>query len=112
MLEERHHLLIMILDAVYVDMAQGLVLGLKPEFLPLFNLGEPVIIGDSELVAGGMEQSRPIPYPKYGSRPCGRGDSVSAVVLTFRCGGSFAVFAIQRTSLAFVRLFVSMSIGY
>jgi len=58
------------------------------------------------------EESRPIPYPKYGSRPCGRGDSVSAVVLTFRCGGSFAVFAIQRTSLAFVRLFVSMSIDY
>jgi len=52
-------LLIMMLDAVYVDMAQGLVLGLKPkpEFLPLFNLGEPVTIGDSELVTGGMEQS-------------------------------------------------------
>ena len=58
-LEERHQLLIMMLDAVYVDMAQGLVLGLKPkpEFLPLFNLGEPVTIGDSELVTGGMEQS-------------------------------------------------------
>lgn len=42
-----------------VDMAHGLVLGLKhkPEFLPLFNLGEPVTIGDSELVTGGMEQS-------------------------------------------------------
>ncbi len=62
-LEERHQLLIMMLDAVYVDMAQGLVLGLKPkpEFLPLFNLGEPVTIGDSELVTGGMEQSRTIP---------------------------------------------------
>jgi hypothetical protein len=47
------------LDGVYVDMAQGLVLGLKPkpEFLPLFNLGEPVTTGDSELVIGGMEQS-------------------------------------------------------
>ena len=57
-LEERHQLLIMMLDAVYVDMAQGLVLGLKPkpEFLPLFNLGEPVTTGDSELVTGGMEQ--------------------------------------------------------
>ncbi len=45
------------LDAVYVDMVQGLVLGLKPkpEFLPLFNLGEPVTTGDSEW---GMEQSR------------------------------------------------------
>ena len=28
-LEERHQLLAMMLDAVYVDMAQGLVLGLK-----------------------------------------------------------------------------------
>ena len=39
-----HQLLTMMLDAVYVDMTQGLVLGLKPkpEFLPLFNLGEPV----------------------------------------------------------------------
>jgi len=39
----------------YVDMTQGLVLGLKPkpEFLPLFNLGEPVTTGDSELVTGG-----------------------------------------------------------
>ena len=47
------------LDAVYVDMARGLVLGLKPkpEFLPLFNLGERVTTGDSELVTGGMEQS-------------------------------------------------------
>jgi hypothetical protein len=40
-LEERHQLLSMMLDAVYLDMPQGLVLGLKPkpEFLPLFNLG-------------------------------------------------------------------------
>ena len=54
-LEERHQLLSMMLDAVYVDMAQGLVLGLKPkpEFLPLFNLGEPVTTGDAELVTGG-----------------------------------------------------------
>jgi len=43
-------LLSLILDAVYVDMGQGLVLGLKPkpEFLPLFNLGELVTTGDSE----------------------------------------------------------------
>jgi hypothetical protein len=49
----------MMLDAVYVDMAQGLVLGVKPkpEFLPLFNLGEPVTTGDSELVTVGVEQS-------------------------------------------------------
>ena len=58
-LEDRHQLLSMMLDAVYVDMAQGLVLGLKPklEFLPLFNLGEPVTTRDAELVTGGMEQS-------------------------------------------------------
>ena len=32
-----------------VDMAHGLVLRLrhKPEFLPLFNLGEPVTTGDA-----------------------------------------------------------------
>ena len=42
-------MLSMMLDGVYVDMAQGLVQGLKPkpEFLPLFNLGEPVTTGDS-----------------------------------------------------------------
>ena len=62
-LEERHQLLSMMLDAVYVDMTQGLVIGLKPkpEFLPLFYLGEPVTTGDSELVTGGMEQSQTIP---------------------------------------------------
>jgi hypothetical protein len=56
-LEERHQLLSLMLDGVYVDMAQGLVVGLKPkpEFLPLFNLGEPVTTGDSELVTGGMD---------------------------------------------------------
>ena len=55
---DRHQLLSIMLDDVYVDMVQGLVLGLKPkpEFLPLFNLGEPVTTGDSELVTGGMEQ--------------------------------------------------------
>ena len=68
-LEERHQLLSMMLDAVYVDMAQGLVLGLKPkpEFLPLFNLAEPVTTDDSELVTGGMEQSRAIPRTRVGS---------------------------------------------
>ena len=56
--EERHQLLNMMLDAVYVDMAQGLVLGPKPKFLPLFNLGEPVTTGDSELVTGGRARVR------------------------------------------------------
>ena len=48
----------MMLDAVYVDMAQGLVLGLKPkpEYLPLFNLGELVTIGDSELITWGWRR--------------------------------------------------------
>jgi hypothetical protein len=56
--QKRHQLLTMMLDAVYVDMTQGLVLGLKlkPEFLPLFNLGKPVTTGNAELVTGGMEQ--------------------------------------------------------
>ena len=31
------------------------------EFLPLFNLGEPVTTGDSELVTGGMEQGSSLP---------------------------------------------------
>ena len=58
-MEERHQLLTMMLDAVYVDMAQGLVLGLKPkpEFLPLFNLSEPVTTGASELVAGRLDST-------------------------------------------------------
>jgi hypothetical protein len=49
----------MMLGAVYVDMAQGLVIGLKPKpkFLPLFNLSVPITTGDSELVTWGMEQS-------------------------------------------------------
>ena len=45
----------MMLDAVYVDIAQGLVLGLKPkpEFLPLSHLSEPGTTRDAELVTGG-----------------------------------------------------------
>ena len=52
----------------YVDMTQGLVLGLKPkpEFLPLFNLGEPLTTGDAELVTEGMEQSRTTPETRVG----------------------------------------------
>ncbi len=51
-------MLSMMLDGVYVDMVQGLELGLrpKPEFLPLFNLGEPVTTGASELVTGGWSR--------------------------------------------------------
>ena len=71
-------MLSMMLDAVYVDMTRGVVLGLKPkpEFLPLFNLGEPVTTGDSELVTGGMEQSRTIPR----TRADCVGNAVSALV--------------------------------
>ena len=56
-------MLSIMLDGVYVDMVQGLVFDLKPktEFLPIFDLGEPVTTGDSELVTGGMEQGRTLP---------------------------------------------------
>ena len=60
-------MLSIMLDDVYVDMVQGLVLGLKPEFLSLFNLGEPVTTGDSELVTGRMEQSRTTTETRVGS---------------------------------------------
>ena len=54
-------MLSMMLDGAYVDMAQGLVLGIKPkpEFLSLFNLGEPVTTGDSEFVMGGWSRVEP-----------------------------------------------------
>ena len=83
-LEERHQLLTMVLDAVYVDMAQGLVLGVKPkpEFLPLFKLGEPVTTGDAELVTGGMEQSRTPPYTRCEISASDTGDSMPALVST------------------------------
>ena len=46
--QERHDMLHMMLDAVYVDMTTKEVVGLKPKaaFLPLFNLGEPVKTGE------------------------------------------------------------------
>ena len=58
-LEERHQLLSMMLDAVYVDMKSGEVVGVKPkpEFLPLFNLRKPVKSGETILVTRGFEQS-------------------------------------------------------
>ncbi len=57
--EERHQLITMMLDAVYVDMKTGEVVGVKPkpEFLPLFNLREPVKSGETILVTRGFEQS-------------------------------------------------------
>ena len=51
----------MMLDPAYVDMARGLVLKPKPEFMPLFNLGEPVTTGGLELVTEWMDQSRATP---------------------------------------------------
>lgn len=55
---ERHQLLTMMLDAVYVDMKNAEVVGVKPkpEFLPLFNLREPVKSGEAILVTGAFEQ--------------------------------------------------------
>ena len=60
---ERHQLLTMMLDAVYVDMKNAEVVGVKPkpEFLPLFNLKEPVKSGKAVLVTRGFEQSRSPP---------------------------------------------------
>ena len=58
--EERHQLLTMMLDAAYVEMKSGGVVGVKPkpEFLPLFNLKEPVRAGDQVLVIGDPERIR------------------------------------------------------
>lgn len=59
--EERHNMLHMILDAVYVDMATKEVVGIKPKsaFLPLFNLGEPIKTGEyvlaTELTIGAAD---------------------------------------------------------
>lgn len=60
--EERHQLLSMMLDAVYVDMQAGQIVGVKPkaEFLPLFSLDEPVRAGETVLVTGGVD---PPPSP-------------------------------------------------
>ncbi len=56
--EERHQLLTMMLDAVYVDVNAGLVVGLKPKpaFLPLFNLKEPIRAREVLLVTGDPER--------------------------------------------------------
>ena len=56
--EERHDLLKMMLDGVYVDMTEATVVAVqpKPPFLPLFNLKEPVRSGEALLVAGGIDQ--------------------------------------------------------
>ena len=61
--EERHQLLTIMLDAVYVDMKSAEVVGVKPkpEFLPLFNLKEPARSGKTVLVTSGREQSRTLP---------------------------------------------------
>ena len=52
--EERHQMLRLMLDAVYVDVNEKTVVGLqpKPPFLPLFNLEEPVQAGQTtQLIA-------------------------------------------------------------
>ena len=64
--EERREMLQMMLDAVYIDMTTKEVVGLKPkaDFLPLFNLDEPVRAGEvvlaTSLTAGALD-STPTP---------------------------------------------------
>ena len=55
-----HQQLTMMLDAVYVEMKSGEVVGIKPkpEFLPLFNLKEPVRAGERVLVIGDPDRIR------------------------------------------------------
>lgn len=71
--EERHQLLAMMLEAVYVDMKNAEVVGVKPkpEFLPLFNLRKPVKSGETILVTSEMDQGRSRPGTRAG-RSCGR----------------------------------------
>ena len=61
--EERQQLLTIMLDAVNVDMKDAEIVGVKPkpEFLPLFNLKEPVRSGETVLVTGGIDQSGSLP---------------------------------------------------
>ena len=61
--EERQQLLTIMLDAVNVDMKDAEIVGVKPkpEFLPLFNLKEPVRSGKTVLVTGGIDQGRTPP---------------------------------------------------
>ena len=58
--EERRDMLRLMLDAVYVDMPTGKVVGLrpKPAFLPLFSLEKPVQAGEMVLVTGDPEGIR------------------------------------------------------
>ena len=57
---EQHQLLTMMLDSVYVDMKGERIVGVKPkvEFLPLFNLREPVKAGEWNLVSGDPDGIR------------------------------------------------------
>lgn len=70
--EERHQLLAMMLDAVYVDMKNAEVVGVKPKpaFLPLFNLREPVKSGETILVTSELDQGRSIPETRIGRHCC------------------------------------------
>ena len=55
--EEQRDMLRLMLDAVYVDMPTGKVVGLKPKFafLPLFNLEAPLEASEAILVTGDPE---------------------------------------------------------
>ena len=64
--EERHDMLQMMLDAVYIDMTTKQVVGIRPKtaFLPLFNLKEPIKTGEFALVTdltAGEVDSPPSP---------------------------------------------------
>jgi len=70
--EDRHVMLQMMLDAMYIEMTTRQGVGLKPKsaFLPLLNLSEPVKAGElvaaTDLTAGGVD-SRPSCRPKNDS---------------------------------------------
>jgi len=70
--EERHQLLTMMFDCVYVDMQRGTITGVKPkpEFLPLFSLSEPVRAGETLLVTALLDSplSPPINYVPTGPK--------------------------------------------
>ena len=69
--EERHKLLTMMLDAVYVDMQSGTIEGVKPkpEFLPLFNLAEPVRAGETVLVTALLDSPPSPPRTRFRTTP-------------------------------------------
>ena len=72
--EERHDMLKMMLNAVYIDMRTKQVVGLEPKapFLPLFNLEEPIKAGETVLVtdltAAGVDSPPSPPITRISSK--------------------------------------------